>query len=587
MKKRIIHTLVLTCTNLFLCPNLVFAEEETSTSSPTSCIDPAYRKIPGEEIEPINPNFCKIEKSSAPNENDYETIHNRWNMFYQGKWYDPYNQNILKGDIPIFGSPGHEWFLELDFTSLSLVEGRNLPTPVGGASTERSQTNDVLGRTDQLVAEENLIFQIALIRGNTVFKPQEFEFRATPILNFNYANVDETGFLRVDPSRGSDRDDFHFGFKELFADIHLADLSERYDFASTRVGIQRFNSDFRGFVFFDEAPGARVFGTLDNNHYQWNLAWFSRLDKDVNSLQNKVFDMRDEQVIVANLYKQDLFFLGHTVEGVVIHREDTAGDDGLHYDDNGFLVRPASIGSERAKNVYNTYLGLNSDGHIGPINVNSSYYYTFGSESHNAIADKATKIDAHMGALEISHDFNWVRLKTSVFYASGDKNPYDDRATGFDTIFDNPQFAGGDTSYWQRQGIPFIGGGGVALVNRFSLIPDLKPGKEQGQSNFVNPGLRLYNVGADLSLTPKLQLTSNATYLQFDRTESLEVLRQDGSIDNSIGFDLSTGIIYRPFLNNNVQIRLAGGALLPSKGLKNLYGDDTLYHGFTNLIFNY
>lgn len=586
ISKKVTYALVLFSANVLLSGSLLFADE-VPVEEKSLCVKPSYSRIPGEEIIPINPNFCEKEVVRESSEDEYQTIYNRWNMFYQGKWYDPYNQNILKGDLPLFGSPGHEWFLELDFTSLSLVEGRNLPTPVGGASTERPDTNNTFGRTDQLVAEENLIFQFALIRGNTVFKPQEFELRVTPILNFNHANVDETGFLRVDPSRGSDRDDFHFGFKELFADIHVADLSERYDFASTRLGIQRFNADFRGFVFFDEAPGARLFGTLDNNKYQWNLAWFSRLDKDVNSLQNKVFDMRDEEVIVANLYRQDLFFQGHTVQGALIHREDTAGEDDFHYDENGFLVRPSSIGDERPKNVYNTYVGLNSDGHIGPININSSYYYTFGTESYNAISHRPTQISAQMGALEVSHDFNWIRLKASAFYASGDKDPFDGKATGFDTIFDNPQFAGGDTSYWQRQGIPFIGGGGVALVNRFSLLPDLKPGKEQGQSNFVNPGLRLYNFGADFSLTPKLQLTSNVTYLQFDKTEVLETLRQDASIDENIGVDLSSGIIYRPFLNNNILIRMAGGALLPAKGLKNLYGDDTLYHGFTNLIFNY
>ena len=112
-------------------------------------------------------------------------------------------------------------------------------------------------------------------------------------------------------------------------------------------------------------------------------------------------------------------------------------------------------------------------------------------------------------------------------------------------------------------------------------------GKEQGQANFVNPGLLLYNAGVDFEITPKLKLINNLSYLRFDHTEVLEALRQDGSIDNEIGWDLSSGILYRPFLNNNIQVRLGVAALLPGKGLKNLYGDQTLYDAFTNLIFAY
>lgn len=540
----------------------------------------ATEKVEGEKRKPAK-------KVHPPMEEEFVSVHDRWSMFYQGKWYDPYNQNRLKGDLPIFGEPGEEWFMELELVSLSLVEQRNLPTAVGVSSTRAPGSTDVFGDFSQILFEENLILQAALIKGNTVFKPQDFELRVAPIFSANHVNVGENGFLRADPARGDDRDDQHIGFRELFLDIHLADVSDRYDFVSSRVGIQRFNSDFRGFAFFDEAPGVRFFGTLDNNKTQWNTAWFSRLDKDANALQNKIFDTRDEQVLVANVYRQDLIMLGHTMQGVVIHREDTAGDEGFNYDDNNFLVRPASLGDERAKNIYSTYLGLNSDGHLGPVNVTTSYYYVFGSESHNSIPGRATEIDAHMGAVEVSKDYNWLRLRTSFFWASGDSDPLDGKAEGFDAIIDNPQFAGGDTSYWQRQGIPLIAGGGVALVNRFSLLPDLRAGKEQGQSNFVNPGIWLYNIGFDIQATPKLQITTNLNYLYFDDTASLETLRQDGSIDSEIGIDLSTGILYRPFLNNNVQIRVGTAALFPGKGLKNLYGDETLYQAFSNLILLY
>jgi hypothetical protein len=523
----------------------------------------------------------------AASSTEFIPVPDRWRQFYKGRWYDPYNQNVLKGDVPVFGEPGHEWFLDANVTSDSGYEFRRTPLPVGFAATARPDSLNTFGKFSQHSFNETIFSSFALIRGNTSFKPPEYEFRVAPAFSSNFANIQEVGGVRVDPDRGDNRNDSHFGFQELFADVHLANLTDRYDFISTRVGIQKFNSDFRGFVFSDETPGVRLFGNYDDNHWQYNLGWFSRLDKDTNSGLNEIFNQRHEQVLVANLYRQDALFLGHTLQGSAIYRADTAGDHGLEFDNNGALVRPAPIGDERFKNIYSTYLGLNADGHIERVNTTSTVYYVFGSESHNQIARQQTDISAWMVAQEASYDIDWIRVRASFMWASGDDNPFDGRATGFDAIFDNPNFAGGDISFWQRQGIPLIGGGGVNLVNRGSLLPDLRPGKEQGQSNYVNPGLLLYNLGVDFELTPKLKLINNLNFLQFDTTEVLETLRQDGSIGKSIGYDLSTGLLYRPFLNNNIQIRAGVAALIPESGVENHFGDRTLLSVFSNLILQF
>lgn len=167
--------------------------------------------------------------------------------------------------------------------------------------------------------------------------------------------------------------------------MHITNLSERYDFISTRIGIQRFISDFRGFIFADEAPGARLFGNYDNNKTQFNLAYFSRLNKDTNSGLDTLFEQRYEDVAVANIYRQDLLALGHTTQASIVYRADTAGDHEDHYDNNGFLSRPVALGDRRDKNIYSTYLGITGDGHFDRINTTSAFYYVFGSESHNSI----------------------------------------------------------------------------------------------------------------------------------------------------------------------------------------------------------
>ncbi len=571
-----IYLLLLPC--LLLWANgLVLAEDELP-----------MRQRPGEEPRPTAfPPFVYESTPELPSSaSDFVPVPDRWRQFYSGKWYDPYNQNMLKADIPMFGSPGHEWFFEASIISDLLAEQRHLPIPVGGASTNNAGSTDTFGNGDQFVLIQNLVTSFSLVRGNTTFRPQDFELRLTPVFNFNYADFEENGALRADPTRGDTRADGHVGFMEMFADVHLANLTERYDFISTRVGIQKFISDFRGFVFSDEAPGVRLFGNYDNNFWQYNAAWFSRLDKDTNSGIN-TFNTRHEDVLVANVFRQDTPVPGHTLQLNVLHRMDRAGSAGEEYDSNGFLVRPTPIGDGRAKNIYTTYLGLTGDGHFGRLNTTMALYYVGGEETHNPIAAQQVDVNAGMAAFELSYDIDWIRLRGSALWASGDDDPFDGSANGFDAIVDNPNFAGGDLSFWQREAIPFIGGGGVNLVNKNSFFPDLRPGKEQGQSNYVNPGLRLYNLGVDVEVTPKFKLINNFSFLQFDQTAVLQALRQDGSIQRDIGYDLSSGFLYRPFLNNNVQIRGGIAALVPDAGVKQLFGDDTLYQIFGNVILQY
>ena len=154
-----------------------------------------------------------------------------------------------------------------------------------------------------------------------------------------------------------------------------------------------------------------------------------------------------------------------------------------------------------------------------------------------------------MAAIELSYDRDWVRFRVSGFYASGQHNINDPTAHGFDAIFDNPNFAGGQFSYWQRQAISIDG---VNLKSRFSLLPNLRSSKIEGQANFVNPGLNLYNVGMDMDITPRLRMINNVNFLWFDSTNVLQSFLFQGGISRHIGTDISSGFEYRPRLNNNV-----------------------------------
>jgi hypothetical protein len=500
-------------------------------------------------------------------------VPDRWRIMQalglKSPWFDPYNQNLLKGDLPVV----QDWFVNLGAVSDTLAEFRRLPTPVAPQTSVRPGSFDVFGRGKQSTFSETLIVSLAVIKGDTTFKPPDYEFRLVPAFNFNRTQVEENRVLRVDPREGRTRNDNHVGLQEAFADVHLRNVSTRYDFDSVRVGIQPFQSDFRGFLFQDVPFGVRLFGTRDNNQWQYNLAWFRRLEKDTNSGLNDVMSRpRRDDLFVANLYRQDFPRPGFASQAtVVLNLNHEATRE--FYDANGFLVRPAVQGDGRAHDYRVAYLGYSGDGHFGRWNLTATIYAALGRDERHPIAQRPQAIRAGFAAAEISRDFSWVRLRLNALFQSGDKDPFDGKATGFDAILENPQFAGADTSFWIRQAVPLIGGGGVALSGRNGVLASLRSSKDQGQSNFVNPGLLLVGAGADADVTPQVRVTGNVSYLRFNETQVLGVLRNQAPPSREIGWDVSTAVQWRPFMTQNLVLNASAAVLLPGKGLKQLYDE--------------
>jgi len=179
-----------------------------------------------------------------------------------------------------------------------------------------------------------------------------------------------------------------------------------------------------------------------------------------------------------------------------------------------------------------------------------------------------------------------VRYKVSAFYASGDGNPRDGRATGFDTIVDDPSFAGGNFSFWDREELR-LPGTGIALTAGDSLLPSLRTSKEEGQANFVNPGLFLLNAGATFDLTPKLKSLLNVNYLRFERTAPIALLLFESPIHNTIGLDYSLGFQYRPPLSENISITGGASALSPGQGFRDIFSGTTQFSLFANVRFQF
>jgi hypothetical protein len=531
----------------------------------------------------------------APATEDFQETTDRWRIaqpLYEiheksrGPW-DPYHQNRLKGDFPMWGQ---DKFLVLTATSDTLVDVFAIPTPSGVSAAEPSSIR-FFGDDLQALAVESVFLSADVFKGDTAYKPFDWRVKATLAGNVNHLETRENALVKPDVRRGTRRTDGRGSLQELFFEAKLADLSPNYDFLSLRLGIQPFSSDFRGFVFTDTNLGVRLFGNYGSNRNQYNLAFFERLEKDTNSGLNR-FEWRDQRVAVANYYRQDFLVKGYTSQWSLHYLKD---EPTFVFDRNGFLARPDPIGSFTPHEIEAFYLGWTSFGHVGRINVDSALYYVTGDDSLNPIAgpdptfggDDGVDIEAYFAALELSIDRNWLRPKLAFLYASGDDDATDRDAEGFDAIFDNPQFAGGGFSFWNRLGIR-LAGTGVGLVQRGSLLPSLKSSKDEGQPNFVNPGLLLASLGLDLELTPKLKAVATVNYLRFAETAPLELVLFQAGIDEEIGWDLSLGARFRPYLNQNVIVVGGIAALLPGDGFADIYEDDsTLFAGFASLILTY
>jgi hypothetical protein len=602
--------------------------------------------LPPELTDQLPPPAPNLPRESIP-------LPDRWRLMralgYRFPWYDPYNQNVLKGDLPVTRL-GDDMFIIVGAIFDGLAEFRQVPTPVSPSLAFGDTSTDTLGVPEQHLQAGTLLLNLAFTQGNTTYMPPAVEVRFAPVFTVNRAEVREAGFVRADPldcggirqvgdigdglangsadaddglatlagsgedgvdsrtdplgqlavldrGRRCERVDSFVGIQEFFLDYHLRDVSDRYDFDSIRVGIQPYNNDFRGFLFQDLPFGVRLFGNRANNVWQYNLGWFRRIEKDTNSGFNDIWQaLRKDDLFYANVYRQDFPIIGFTSGLSVVHNRNRERQ--LYRDRNGFVARPAVFGSaSRRPAPYSvTYIGYTGDGHLralwprARLNWSTTSYLAIGEDEFNPVAGRSQDIRAFFHASELSRDFSWMRVRASLLFASGDDDPRDGRAGGFDAIFENPQFAGADTSYWVRQGIPLVGGGLVALSGRNGVLASLRSSKELGQSNFVNPGLLLAGLGADFDLAPEVRVVANVNHLRFARVETLEYLRAQRLSSNEIGWDVSAGMQWRPLFNQNIVINASGAVLFAGRGLRELYGSeraDTLYSVFINAIFTF
>ena len=167
------------------------AAQETAPPAESTAVEPVPtddkplegRRRPGrvetfpERTQQTNPGAVRAPPPEAfPH--DELPIPDRWRLagalgVTKPRWFDPYNQNFLKGDIPFKGS--EHWFLAINAISDTVIEPRSFPIPVSVQTTSRPGSLDIFGRDSSLVLAQTFIAAVSVIKGSTAYKPPELE----------------------------------------------------------------------------------------------------------------------------------------------------------------------------------------------------------------------------------------------------------------------------------------------------------------------------------------------------------------------------------------------------------------------------
>ncbi|MGH2652348.1 MAG: hypothetical protein ACRDHK_14190, partial [Actinomycetota bacterium] len=204
--------------------------------------------------------------------------------------------------------------------------------------------------------------------------------------------------------------------------------------------------------------------------------------------------------------------------------------------------------------------------------INSAVYYVFGETAANTPTKTRQDISAGMAFVQVAYPIRFWNPRLALLYATGDRDPTDGRATGFDSVFDNVNFGGGQFSYLFGEKIQL---GATTLFRGNSVFPSLRGANATSQ--FVNPGVLILNAGLDVAVTPQIIFEANYNYVRFDDTSSLEALRQS-EVSQEVGHELNLGLTYRPFTNEQLILFGGGAVFIPGRGIRDLFGTDDLVY---------
>ncbi|MGH9679219.1 MAG: carboxypeptidase-like regulatory domain-containing protein, partial [Candidatus Acidiferrales bacterium] len=90
-------------------------------------------------------------------------------------WWDPFNRNRLKGDMPIFGQ---QTFLNITGTSDTFLEERRVPA-TSNISSARPGSDEFFGKGEQFAFTQTFRVSFDLFHGDASFRPVDWRIRIT------------------------------------------------------------------------------------------------------------------------------------------------------------------------------------------------------------------------------------------------------------------------------------------------------------------------------------------------------------------------------------------------------------------------
>ena len=260
--------------------------------------------------------------------------------------------------------------------------------------------------------------------------------------------------MNVDVREGQRAGAEDVALEEAFGEVKLADLSPHYDFLSLRAGIQPFVSDFRGFIFSDSEPRARASSATPRTTAGSTTRPTSTCSRRTPTASSTPSRSASRRSSIANVFRQDFSGPGYTLSAQLPLQPATTPT--LHYDANGFLVRPAADRQRAQPHEVRVALrrawpatATRPDQPVARVLLGVRH-----DERQPDRGPDGGRQRADWRRLELSYGQGLgSRSRSRGFFASGDDDPRDGKAARLRRDLDNPNFAGGPFSFWSRSGI--------------------------------------------------------------------------------------------------------------------------------------
>lgn len=288
----------------------------------------------------------------------------KWDRYVKGSPLDPYNGNVLKGDYPL--NVGGNTFLEVTGVSDAFTQFRRKEI---NKATGSKLENDTQRR-------ERLFLTMDLFQDDNTFSPSPWFVRLTQVQEWRFQ----------DDAVGYNED---YAWVEAFLDYRIAFLSEFGDQINLRAGRQAFQSDFRGFLYSDVNNMVRLFGTWDENKWQYNFIAMDAVQADKVSQFLRSNTDRSQFMTGGNVFRRDVPWLGFNLMGAGFYVHDEGTGEGVFNKAFNKTVNVVNgvpgVPVANAKNfgrhtVDAAYLEFAAEGVIGPFGVSGAFIQALGHD---------------------------------------------------------------------------------------------------------------------------------------------------------------------------------------------------------------